>query len=171
MIENEYILIQIFLSYLIIVSLNKKKVQMLTKTCEYAIRAMIYVAQQSKDGQMIPIKEVAEKIDSPQLFIGKILQGLSKKGFLQSSKGRYGGFYIDEKCARFSLADIVMAIDGNKMFKVCGVGLDYSSEKKPCPIHGEYKEARNALYKIYKSATLDQFKNMKEKEDIRLKRI
>ena len=73
MIENEYILIQIFLSYLIIVSLNKKKVQMLTKTCEYAIRAMIYVAQQSKDGQMIPIKEVAEKIDSPQLFIGKIL--------------------------------------------------------------------------------------------------
>ena len=118
MIENEYILIQIFLSYLIIVSLNKKKVQMLTKTCEYAIRAMIYVAQQSKDGQMIPIKEVAEKIDSPQLFIGKILQGLSKKGFLQSSKGRYGGFYIDEKCARFSLADTVSDTRSSIMTKV-----------------------------------------------------
>ena len=143
---------------------------MLSKTCEYAIRAMIYIAQHSQDGQMVSIKEISEKISSPELFVGKILQGLSKQGFLQSSKGRYGGFYIDEKDAKRSLADIVIAIDGDKMFKGCGVGLDYCSEKKPCPIHAEYKQARAALYKIYKSATLEQFKALRSDEVIMLKR-
>ncbi len=143
---------------------------MLSKTCEYALRAMIYVAQNSQNGTMVNIKEISENIGSPELFIGKILQNLSKQGFLQSSKGRYGGFYIDEKDAKRSLADIVVAIDGDKMFRGCGVGLDYCSEKKPCPIHYEYKEARTAIHKIYKSATLVQFKSLTRDVPVRLKR-
>ncbi len=131
---------------------------------------MIYVAQNSQNGQMVNIKKIAEKIGSPELFIGKILQGLSKRGFLQSSKGRYGGFYINDNDAKHSLADIVIAVDGDKIFKGCGVGLDYCSEKKPCPIHSEYKTARNQLFNIYKSATLEQFKSLKGSELVMLKR-
>ncbi|MBS1974046.1 MAG: Rrf2 family transcriptional regulator, partial [Bacteroidetes bacterium] len=140
---------------------------MLSKTCEYAIRAMIYIAQQSKNGSRVNVKEIASNIDSPELFIGKILQGLSKKGLLQSLPGRYGGFYINEAEAKTSLADIVIAIDGDKIFKGCGVGLGYCSEKKPCPIHADYKRARNALYKIYKEATLWQFRESISKGEIR----
>lgn len=132
---------------------------MLSKTCEYAIRAMIYVAQQSREGSMVNIKQISENINSPELFIGKILQGLSKQGFLQSSKGRYGGFYISDKDAKASLADIVIAIDGDKMFKGCGIGLTTCSEKNPCPIHNEYKKARDILFDTYKKTTLNQFKN------------
>ncbi len=143
---------------------------MLSKTCEYAIRAMIYVAQNSRNGNMVPIRKISENIDSPELFIGKILQSLSKQGFLKSSKGRYGGFYIDDKDARISLADIVVAIDGDKIFKGCGVGLDYCSTTKPCPIHHEYKKARDQVYCIYKQATLSQFKDLRESEKPLLKR-
>ena len=143
---------------------------MLSKTCEYAIRAMIYLARKSVGGNMVNIKEISENIDSPELFIAKILQGLSKQGFLQSSKGRYGGFYMSEKDARASLADIVIAIDGDKMFRGCGVGLKYCSEKNPCPIHNEYKAARNALYDIYKKATLEQFKDLSVGRKVLLKR-
>ncbi|HQW11773.1 MAG TPA: Rrf2 family transcriptional regulator [Saprospiraceae bacterium] len=131
---------------------------MLSKTCEYALRAMIYVAQHSREGEMINIKEIAAKINSPELFIGKILQGLSKKGFLLSSKGRYGGFYIDDKAARNSLADIVIAIDGDKVFKGCGLGLDYCSSKNPCPVHHEYKKVRDEMYKVYRETKLSKFR-------------
>lgn len=134
---------------------------MLSKTCEYAIRAMIYLAQHSGKTAMINIKEIAEKIDSPELFIAKILQGLSRKGFVKSVKGRNGGFYIDADNHKISLADIIITIDGDKMFTGCGVGLDYCSERNPCPVHHQYKATRTALYKIYKSATLEQFKNLK----------
>lgn len=143
---------------------------MLSKTCEYAIRAMIYLAQQSGRGEMVNIKEISEKIDSPELFIGKILQGLSKQGFLQSSKGRYGGFSMSEKNTKASLADIVIAIDGDKMFKGCGVGLKYCSEKNPCPIHNEYKIARQELFNIYKNTTLSQFKDQALAQRVLLKR-
>ncbi|MFV0604488.1 MAG: RrF2 family transcriptional regulator [Niabella sp.] len=143
---------------------------MLSKTCEYAVRAMIYVAQKSQDGKMVSIKEISAGINSPELFIGKILQNLSRQGFLQSSKGRYGGFYIDNKEAKRSLADIIKAVDGDKIFTGCGVGLDFCSEKKPCPIHNEYKKVRNTLFNIYKSATLEQFKTVKAEYDIVLKR-
>lgn len=144
---------------------------MLSKTCEYALRAMIYIAQHSRNRQMINIKEISENIGSPELFIGKILQGLSRQGFLQSSKGRYGGFYMDEKDTKRSLADIVIAIDGDKVFKGCGVGLDYCSEKNPCPIHEQYKKARAAIYNIYKSATLEQFITGKKAAPLLLKRV
>lgn len=143
---------------------------MLSKTCEYALRAMIYVAQQSRNGQMVNIKEISKNIGSPELFIGKILQGLSKQGFLQSSKGRYGGFYISEKDAKRSLADIVIAVDGDKVFRGCGVGLEYCSEKKPCPVHNSYKKVRAELYDIYKKATLNQFKDTGNQKRILLKR-
>jgi len=145
--------------------------EMLSKTCEYAIRALIYLAQHSGEGQMVSIKEIAGKIDSPELFVGKILQGLSKQGFLQSAKGRYGGFYMNEQDVKKSLADIVIAIDGDKIFTGCGVGLDYCSETKPCPIHHEYKKARNILHNLYQSATFEQFKSLDAGETIMLKRI
>ena len=143
---------------------------MLSKTCEYALRAMIYIAQQSKDGHMVNIKEISEKINSPELFIAKILQSLSKKGYLQSSKGRYGGFCISDKEAEFSLADIVEAIDGSKMFHGCGLGLEFCSETNPCPIHNQYKEARDKLYSIYGEVTLSSFRSGNTIDILQLKR-
>ena len=143
---------------------------MLSKTCEYALRAMIYIAQQSRDGSMINIKEIARKINSPELFIGKILQSLSKQGFLQSSKGRYGGFYISDDEAKHSLADIITAIDGNKMFEGCGLGLAFCSETNPCPIHNTYKEARDQLHEIYGKTTLSQFRTENSLEKLQLRR-
>ena len=143
---------------------------MLSKTCEYALRAMIYIAQQSKDDNMINIKLIAENINSPQLFVAKILQNLSKRGFLQSSKGRYGGFYISDKEAEHSLADIVMEIDGDKMFNGCGLGLASCSEQNPCPIHNEYKIAREKFYQIYSTTKLKQFKKLDIGKKIELKR-
>lgn len=143
---------------------------MLSKTCEYALRAMIYIAQQSRDGSMINIKEVSEKINSPQLFVGKILQSLSRKGFLQSGKGRYGGFYLSEENALHSLADIITAIDGDKMFNGCGLGLAFCSESNPCPIHDTYKQAREQLYEIYGKTTLKQFRTENLTEILQLRR-
>ena len=143
---------------------------MLSKTCEYALRAMIYIAQQSRDGSTINIREISGKINSPEIFIGKILQGLSKQGFLQSSKGRYGGFYISDEEAKHSLADIITAIDGDKMFQGCGLGLAFCSETNPCPIHNTYKEARDQLQEIYGKTTLSQFRTENSVDNLQLRR-
>lgn len=126
---------------------------MFSKTCEYAIRALIFIGQKTKDGARIGIKDIAKGIDSPEYFIAKILQDLSRKGFVQSSKGPTGGFSMDERNLQQSLAEIVKEIDGNKLFTGCGLGLKECSENHPCPIHSEFTQIRQNI-----KTMLEEFK-------------
>ena len=128
-----------------------------SKTCEYAIRAVIFIAQMSEGGRKVGIKEVATGIDSPEHFLAKILQDLSKRKLIQSSKGPNGGFYVDSSATSNTLADIVKAIDGEKIFKSCGLGLKSCSESKPCPLHNDFKEIRKKMYLTLQSATIREF--------------
>lgn len=130
---------------------------MFSKTCEYAIRAMIFVAHKSKNGEKVGIKEIAKGIDSPEHFIAKILQDLGKKGLIQSLKGPNGGFYFEEESMNHSIADIVRAIDGDKLFAGCGLGLKECSSTKPCPIHHEFETVRTAMRKMLEGAKLTHF--------------
>lgn len=130
---------------------------MFSKTCEYAIRALIFIAQKSEFGIKVGIKEIAEGIASPEHFIAKILQDLCRRGLVQSVKGPNGGFFINESSKKITLADVVMAIDGDKIFRGCGLGLKNCSEKKPCPLHDEFKVIRKQMYDMLKSMTVTDF--------------
>ena len=144
---------------------------MFSKTCEYALRAMLFVGQKFRDGNRTGIREIAEGIDSPEYFIAKVLQELSRKRLIQSQKGPAGGFYLDKKGMECSLADIVKAIDGDKIFLGCGLGLRECSEKKPCPIHNEFKKIRKEIHDMLQSAKLNEFNEQLEKKLIFLKRV
>lgn len=130
---------------------------MFSKTCEYAIRALIYIANRSNGGQKTGIKDIAAGIDSPAHFIAKILQDLSRRGLVQSMKGPNGGFYVEEDSLNTSLADIVTAIDGNKIFSGCGLGLKECSETHPCPLHNEFLKLRNDMHAMLEKTKLKDF--------------
>ena len=129
---------------------------MFSKTCQYAIRAVIFISKKSSEGERVGIKEIAKGIDSPEHFIAKILQDLSKRGLVSSFKGPNGGFFVEEG-SDCTIADIVKAIDGDKIFSGCGLGLDYCSESKPCPIHNEFKAVRDELSRILHHAKVGMF--------------
>lgn len=132
---------------------------MFSKTCEYAIRSMIYISQKSRDGLRVGVKQVAESIDAPEHFIAKILQELSRKKLVQSMKGPNGGFYLEDDDLTTSLADIVMAIDGNNIYNECVLGLKACSQKNPCPVHNEYKEIKKNLITMLEKNTIGNFKD------------
>lgn len=143
---------------------------MFSKTCEYAIRAMIFIAQKTKDGNKVGIKEIAKGIDSPEHFIAKILQDLGRRKLLQSVKGPNGGFYLDKEALECSLADIVKVIDGDNLFTGCGLGLKQCSESHPCPIHHEFKSVRKGILTMLEKAKLGAFTEELEKSLTFLKR-
>ena len=131
---------------------------MFSKSCEYAIKAMIFVAQKSKDEVRVGVKEITKGIDAPEHFIAKILQDLVKKKLLNSVKGPNGGFYMDKLNLKSSIADIVRAIDGDGFNKDCVIGLKACSEKNPCPVHFEYKEIKKNLITMLEGNTIADFK-------------
>ena len=143
---------------------------MFSKTCEYALRALIYITQQTKSGGKIGIKDIAVGIDSPEYFIAKILQDLSRKGFVQSAKGPTGGFYLEDSSLNRSLAEIVKEIDGDKIFTGCGLGLKECSEDHPCPVHHEFKSIRNNLQKMLVNMKIGDFVEQLDAQEAFLKK-
>lgn len=127
---------------------------MFSKTCEYAIRAMIFIAQKTKHGSRVGIREIAGGIDSPEHFIAKILQELGRKKLVESVKGPNGGFYLDAKGRKVSLADIVKAVDGDNIFSACGLGLKQCSDKYPCPLHHQFVAIRKDISQLLQNNCL-----------------
>ncbi len=144
---------------------------MFSKACEYGIRAMLYIARKSKEEARVGIREISKAIDSPEPFLAKILQDLSRKGLVLSIKGPNGGFYMDNTRLRISLADIVTAIDGDQLFDGCGLGLKACNDKKPCPIHYEFKAIRSTLKDMLQSTALEELTENLEKGLFHLKRV
>lgn len=132
---------------------------MFSKTCEYALRAVIFIAQKSQAGDKVGIKEIAAGINSPEYFIAKILQDLGKKGIIKSVKGPNGGFFMDKENLSLSLADVVKAFDGEKIFTGCALGLPECSEELPCPLHHEFKVIRKALREMLENSEIETFVN------------
>lgn len=130
---------------------------MVSKTCEYAIRALLYIAQQSKKNRKTGVKQIALAIDSPEPFIAKILQELRQKGLVLSGKGPTGGFYLEANNMKKSIADVIYAIDGDKLFTGCGLGLSSCQAKKPCPIHDNYVTVRKQIKEMMQNAIIGDY--------------
>ncbi|HVW13887.1 MAG TPA: Rrf2 family transcriptional regulator [Mucilaginibacter sp.] len=128
-----------------------------SKTCEYAIRGTFFIARKTAGGGRVSIKDIAAAIDSPEPFLAKILQDLSRRRIVQSTKGPNGGFYLNEDSLKRPLAEIVEAVDGNGLFTGCGVGLKQCSEINPCPLHNEFKNIRNQIQHLLKKTSIGDF--------------
>lgn len=128
---------------------------MFSKSCEYGIKATLYIAQKSQLGERVGLKAIAAAIDSPSAFTAKILQILVKANIVNSTKGLHGGFEIaKERLPEISLKQIVIAIDGNRVFEGCAVGLSVCNAEEPCPLHSEFVTIRNQLSKTLESSKL-----------------
>ena len=128
-----------------------------SKTCEYAIRAVFFIAHKTASGTRVGIKDIATGIDSPEPFLAKILQDLSRKGLISSFKGPHGGFYMEAPTLARPLSEIVEAIDGNSLFNGCALGLKQCSEINPCPLHNEFKDIRNRIHLMLSTTTIGNF--------------
>lgn len=130
---------------------------MFSKACEYGIKASIFIAINSFEGKRVTPKDISKEINSPQAFTAKILQTLVRHKIINSVKGAYGGFEIEKKnISAIKLAEIVNAIDGDAIYKGCGLGLERCDENFPCPVHDKFKEVRNGLKFMLENTSLEE---------------
>lgn len=128
-----------------------------SKTCEYAIRGIFFIAHRTSDGGRVGIKEIAIGIGSPEPFLAKILQDLSRRGIVQSTKGPNGGYYLNEDSLKRPLAAVVEAVDGDGIFIGCGLGLKQCSEINPCPLHNQFKNIRSQIHRLLEETSIGEF--------------
>lgn len=130
---------------------------MLSNSCKYAIRSVIYLALNSNANKKIGSKEVALKLNIPQPFLAKILQELTRKHLISSTKGPKGGFFLTDENLNNSVLDIVSCIDGLDAFNICFLGLHTCSSKKPCSVHHIVGPFKDDVFDQLSNNTIAQF--------------
>lgn len=142
---------------------------MFSKSCEYSIRAILYIYKNTLDGNKISIEKISEAIGTPRHFTGKLLQVLAKQKIISSIKGPHGGFYIEPDAPGIKLSRVVEAIDGTEIFKACALGLNACSEEHPCPLHHQYKGIREQIKAMMENQTVQQLGKELGKEKVFVK--
>jgi len=106
----------------------------------------------------IGIKKIAEELDIPTPFLGKILQNLVRHKLLLSTKGPHGGFGLARPAADITLLDIIEIIDGLDLFNDCLIGLSTcsanSTKELQCPIHSKYLPISQQLYTLFSGTNI-----------------
>jgi len=127
---------------------------MFSKSTEYAVRAVVYLAKNSSEENRFGIKTIAADLGFPEHYLAKVLQHLVKRKIIYSAKGPNGCFYATNQTLDITLLDIVDANEGLDFFKKCGLGLVECNDEKPCPIHKDYQIFRGDFYKMLSEKTI-----------------
>ena len=131
---------------------------MLSSTCKYGIRAVIFIASRPDPKINTGLKQISEELRIPRPYLAKILQTLSRKKILHSSKGPHGGFYLLIPAGKLTLMDIIEAIDGGDFFDSCYVTGEKCSFDQPdkgvCILHDDLRKEKENLAKFFSSKTI-----------------
>lgn len=120
---------------------------------KYAIRAVCHLAH-LEPGSRAQAREISEALSIPQAFLSKILQDLTKKGVLSSTKGPTGGFELNCSPTETTLFTLVQAVEGPRPEGECLLGLSPCADETKCPIHDTWKEICNSFRESMKGISL-----------------
>ncbi|HKJ78028.1 MAG TPA: Rrf2 family transcriptional regulator, partial [Prolixibacteraceae bacterium] len=90
---------------------------MFKKETEYALRSLVYIQLQNEKQQRPGIAEIASELETPPSFTAKVLQRLVRLGFIESQKGKNGGFFFNPEKPELPLREVISSIEGNSLFE------------------------------------------------------
>lgn len=139
--------------------------------CEYAIRALSRLAQRAPNGAFCLLRDIVEKDELPEHFVGKLLQQLVRADLLISAKGRGGGFALRGLPGEITLRQIVEAIDGKDRVHRCILGLTECNEHQACPQHDLWAPIRRQIEDSMDKTTLADLAESLAKKQARSEKL
>jgi Rrf2 family iron-sulfur cluster assembly transcriptional regulator len=124
-----------------------------TRTSEYALRAMTFLAMQPP-GKRTGAREISLAESIPIPFLWKILQNLARRRLIRSFKGMRGGYELARPSDRITLHEVVFATDGMDFSNQCVLGLPHCGEENSCPLHDTWKRIRGDMTAMLERNTL-----------------
>jgi Rrf2 family protein len=127
---------------------------MFNKETEYALRGLVYIQLQNLSGRKPGVTEIAKEIDAPPFYTAKILQRMARNGFVESLKGKGGGFYFEKDKPDLPIKDLIVSTEGDKKISGCGFGLKHCDTNDPCALHELYAPIRDAINTLVSTETI-----------------
>jgi Rrf2 family iron-sulfur cluster assembly transcriptional regulator len=124
-----------------------------SKTALHAIRALCALAK-LPEGERAGAASIAEVIGAPPNYLGKLLQGLSREGLVESKKGLNGGFRLKKPAKSIPLSAIVDPIDQIGRWSECLLGMSKCSNETPCAVHQRWGPLRDAYLALLNEVSI-----------------
>jgi len=128
----------------------------ITRQADYAVRAMVYLAQLGPD-KRAATGQIAQEKCIPPSFLAKIVSQLSIAGLLQTWRGARGGVSLAKPPEAISLLDVVEAIDGPILLNDCVAELSSCKYDDDCPLKSIWCDAQQMLVDHLSKANFGQF--------------
>ncbi len=123
---------------------------MLSKTAEYALRAIICLAGPPHLPQSADV--LAKKTQTPRSYLHRVLQDLVAAGLVASRPGPGGGYELAREAGEVTILDVVNAVAPIERIRQCPLGL--KSHTDLCPLHRELDQAYAATEAAFQRVTL-----------------
>ncbi len=125
----------------------------LSKRCQYAIRAMRFMAS-SDPNAVHQVRDIASAEGIPQPFLGSILHQLVKARLLRSFRGPVGGFQLIKSPEQIFIAEIVEAIDGLEELEACALLKEAQPQEVLCSLSARWREICRQVLDFYRTTNL-----------------
>ena len=126
---------------------------MISRTAKHALAALTVLAE-LPDGQFAGAGAIANEIDAPRNYLGKLLQTLAGEGLVESQKGKGGGFRLARSPASISAIDVVQPIDHISRWSDCFLGRQRCSGDSPCAVHDRWAQVRDVYLDFLRQTTI-----------------
>ena len=126
---------------------------MFSQTVEYALRAVVHLAQHAPNAQKT--SEIAAATQVPLAYLSKVLQGLRAQKIVQLQRGVGGGVSLARPPQELTILDVVNAVDPIKRITTCPLELS-SHGVRLCALHRRMDNAMLAMEQAFQSTTLTE---------------
>lgn len=123
---------------------------MLSKSTEYALRAVYWLAREH--GAAVSADHLAEHTKIPRRYLHKILQDLVRAELAHSQPGPGGGYSLARPAGQITILDVVNAVDPLQRIRACPLGL--RSHTSLCPLHQELDQAYASVERAFSRVTI-----------------
>lgn len=126
-----------------------------SRKTDYALRA-IFTLVDHYGGAPIPIRELARRNDVPKRFLEQIMLALKAQGWVDSSAGIRGGYFLAKSPAKITMGEIVRHFDGIIAPIDCVSVTAYKrcTQEPVCRFRRVFYNARNFVADLMDRATL-----------------
>ncbi|MEI6714497.1 MAG: Rrf2 family transcriptional regulator [Verrucomicrobiota bacterium] len=133
----------------------------LTKKGEYALRTMIQLGLAKCLGKgLVPVSELAQSNRLPLKFIERILLELREAGYVETQRGKLGGYLLAKPMEQIRMGELVRLIDGRLAPIACASETEYSRctcpDEEHCGLRMLMIDVRNAISNILDKYTLGE---------------
>ncbi|MEG1602917.1 MAG: Rrf2 family transcriptional regulator [Cloacibacillus sp.] len=134
----------------------------ITQKCQYALRAIFELAKRQSDGPC-KIGAVAEAQGIPVRFLENILSSLKSAGFVDSARGKDGGYFLAKPADAITVGEVIRFVQGPLGPVECTTrDEDDCSFYDDCVFRPLWEKARVALESVYDGTTFRDLVNQSE---------